>query len=285
MVFCDKNDPTQLYNFDMETGKIVEQFTADDDTNFNEMRHITNRIKNGQASAESTFVAINDRAIYTLDPRIGKKEKVAKSKLYKTNPQFSQIATTLSGGLAIGSLNGEIRLYKEVGQNAKTLLPGLGDQIRAVNMSVDGKWIVATTQTYLLVIPTECESGKTGFEQSMGKEKPMPKKLQIHVKDLAKYQIKSIDFTPAKFNNFNISGGEETSIVTSSGPYLFTWPFKKVQKGLLKCYKVKKIENWGKSKQHVVDSQFEFNNDEKILVTAPKSVGVQTRAKKIAIQY
>jgi hypothetical protein len=44
-------------------------------------------------------------------------------------------------------------------------------------MSVDGAWIVATTQTYLLVIPTTCESGKTGFQQSMGKEKPVPKKL------------------------------------------------------------------------------------------------------------
>ena len=79
------------------------------------MRHITNKWKNGQASAEDTFVAINDRAIYTLDPRINKKEKVAQSKVYKTNPQFSQVATTLNGGLAIGSLNGEIRLYKEVG--------------------------------------------------------------------------------------------------------------------------------------------------------------------------
>ena len=55
------------------------------------------------------------------------------------------MSTTLQGGLAVGSLNGEIRLYKEVGQNAKTLLPGLGDPIRGVNMSVDGEWIVATT--------------------------------------------------------------------------------------------------------------------------------------------
>ena len=44
-------------------------------------------------------------------------------------------------------------------------------------MSIDGKWIVATTQTYLLLIPTMCENGKTGFEHRMGKEKPNPKKL------------------------------------------------------------------------------------------------------------
>jgi len=44
-------------------------------------------------------------------------------------------------------------------------------------MSIDGKWVLATTQTYLLVIPTECKNGSTGFEKSMGKEKPIPKKL------------------------------------------------------------------------------------------------------------
>ena len=84
-------------------------------------------------------------------------------------------------------------------------------------MSIDGHWIIATTQTYLLVIPTLCSNGKTGFEYRMGKEKPDPLKLQIHVKDLAKHRISTVDFTPARFNNFNISSGEHTSIVASSG--------------------------------------------------------------------
>jgi hypothetical protein len=120
---------------------------------------------------------VNERAIFTFDPRINKKEKAAQSKIYKTNPEFNQVATTLDGGLAIGSLSGEIRLYKEVGQNAKTLLPGLGDPIRGIDMSIDGTWVIATTQTYLLLIPTICQNGKTGFEHRMGKEKPNPKKL------------------------------------------------------------------------------------------------------------
>ena len=120
------------------------------------MRHITNVVKNGQSDSHDTFVGINDKAIFTLDPRIGKKDKMATEKTYKTNPQFNKVSTTMQGGLAVGSLNGEIRLYSKVGQNAKTLLPGLGDAIRAVDMSIDGKWVVATTQTYLLVIPTEC---------------------------------------------------------------------------------------------------------------------------------
>lgn len=208
---------------------------------------------------------------------------MAQSKVYKTNPEFNCVSTTFEGGLAIGSLNGNIRLYKEVGQNAKTSLPGLGEPIRAIDMSIDGKWVLATTQTYLLVIPTECKSGTSGFAKSMGKEKPTPKKLQLHVKDLAKHKIRAVNFTAARFNNFNIANGEHTSIVTSTGPYLITWNFKRVQKGFLKSYHIKKVEQ---QQDKVVDSQFKFNDDEKILVTQPKSIGVQTRSMaKAGKQY
>ena len=166
-----------MINFDIETGKIVEEFTAAKKGN---ITHITNKVKNGQASTEETFVAIGNNAIYTIDPRIGKKEKAAESKVYKTNPDFSKVATTFNGGLAIGSMNGCIRLYKQVGQNAKTLLPGLGDPIRNIEMSNDGKFVLATTATYLLLIPTACRGkneGKSGFEVSLGNPKPTPIKL------------------------------------------------------------------------------------------------------------
>lgn len=237
----------------------MEQFQADKSIDTSKIRHLTNKWKNGQTSTESTFVGVNDRAIFTFDTRLSTKEKAAQSKIYKTNPEFNQVATTLNGGLAIGSLNGEIRLYKEVGQNAKTLLPGLGDPIRGIDMSIDGTWVVATTQTYLLLIPTICENGKTGFEHRMGKEKPNPKKLQIHVKDLAKYKISSVDFTTARFNNFN-NDGEHTSIVASTGKYLITWNLKMLLKNKLRAYKITEIPGGEKA----VDTQFMFNTDEKI---------------------
>lgn len=112
----------------------------------------------------------------------------------------------------------------------------------------------------------------------MGQEKPNPKKLQLHVKDLAKHNIRYLDFTPARFNNFNVSSMEHTSIVTSSGPFLITWNFKKVLKGALNSYKITKIANWGKGDHTVVDTQFKFNDDRSILVTEPKQIGVQTRS-------
>jgi len=76
----------------------------------------TNQIING----------VCKNSLFTLDPRLNKSNKLVDKKEYKTNPKMSCMITTDFGGIAIGSLNGEIRLFKQVGQNAKTLLPGLG---------------------------------------------------------------------------------------------------------------------------------------------------------------
>ena len=47
LVFTDKANPSLMYNFDMEAGKIVETFQAHKDDKVNEMRHLTNKVKNG----------------------------------------------------------------------------------------------------------------------------------------------------------------------------------------------------------------------------------------------
>ena len=112
----------------------------------------------------------------------------------------------------------------------------------------------------------------------MGKEKPNPLKLQLKATDIAKYKIKSIDLKPAKFNNFN-ANGEESSIVTSTGNYLITWNFMKVKKGILNQYQIKQLDSTP------IDNQFQFDREEKILVTDHKVVGVQTRSKKALVTY
>ena len=83
--------------------------------------------------------------MFTIDPRLNSDSRIATEKPYKTNPMFSTISTSMAGALALGSYDGKIRLYKQVGQNAKTLLPGLGDPIKAVEVSRDGLWVLATT--------------------------------------------------------------------------------------------------------------------------------------------
>ena len=62
---------------------------------------------------------------------------IVNSKTYKTSVLFNTISPTLSGGFAVGSANGDIRMYKEMGQIAKTMLPGLGEPIKAIDISQD----------------------------------------------------------------------------------------------------------------------------------------------------
>lgn len=135
-----------------------------------------------------------------------------------------------------------------MGQIAKTYLPGLGEPIKSIDISHDQKWILATCQTNLLVLPTTNDEGVSGFEKSISKSKPKPFRLTIDPKDIVKYQIKFINFTPARFNNGDSI--DETSIVTSTGKYLITWNFKKVKRGMLRGYKIMNLH------QNAVDGQF-----------------------------
>ena len=140
---------------------------------------IVNEFKNAQNTASQLFQGISERNVFTIDPRISSEHRIAAERPYKTNPLFCAMGTSMAGSIALGSHDGKIRLYKEVGKDAKTLLPGLSDPIKAIEVSRDGLYVLATTQTYLLIVPTLCSNGKTGFEHRMGKEKPNPLKLQL----------------------------------------------------------------------------------------------------------
>ena len=54
-------------------------------------------------------------------------------------------------------------------------------------------------------------------------------------------------------------GQEENAIVTSTWPFVVAWDFKKVKKGLLDRYEIKKYED------HVVQDNFKFGDDKEIV--------------------
>ena len=50
---------------------------------------------------------------------------------------------------------GQIRLYNgKQFTRANTAVPGLGAPITSVDVTYDGKWILATTKSYLMVVKT-----------------------------------------------------------------------------------------------------------------------------------
>jgi len=55
--------------------------------------------------------------------------------------------------MALGSKDGAIRLYKDSNsKKAVNLYPGLGDPITSLDVTQDGKWLLATTDYYLLLL-------------------------------------------------------------------------------------------------------------------------------------
>ncbi|KAK3060162.1 Vacuolar import and degradation protein 27, partial [Teratosphaeriaceae sp. CCFEE 6253] len=97
---------------------------------------------------------------------------------------FSAAATTAQGYIAVASNKGDIRMFDRLGINAKTALPALGDPIIGLDTSADGRWTLATTKTYLLLIDAMQHDGKNagklGFEKAFAKDsKPQPRRLAL----------------------------------------------------------------------------------------------------------
>ena len=53
--------------------------------------------------------------MFTIDPRVSTAHRIAAERPYKTDPMFSTMSTSMAGSLALGSYDGKIRLYKQVG--------------------------------------------------------------------------------------------------------------------------------------------------------------------------
>lgn len=101
---------------------------------------------------------------------------------------FQCFATTGDGSVVVGSLDGKIRLYSKSSMRmAKTAFPGLGSPITHVDVTFDGKWILGTTDTYLILICTifKDKDGKekTGFSGRMGSRIAAPRLLKLNPLD------------------------------------------------------------------------------------------------------
>ncbi|KAI9001032.1 VID27 cytoplasmic protein [Trametes punicea] len=266
MVLMNPAEPHSLYNLDIERGKVVEEWKVHDDITVDA---IAPDNKFAQMTPEQTLVGISHNALFRIDPRVsGAKMVDSQFKQYVSRNKFSSVATTEAGKLAVASEKGDIRLFDTIGKNAKTALPPLGDPIIGVDVTADGRWIVATTKTYLLLIDTLIGEGRytgqLGFDRSFpANAKPIPRRLQLRAEHVA-YMGHSVSFTPARFNMGE--GKEENAIVTSTGRYVVAWDFAKVKKGHLDKYEIKKYD------QYVVQDNFKFGDDKEIIVALQNDV-------------
>ncbi len=273
MILQNDTDPNKLYRMDLEYGKVVDEWKVHDDIPIN---HFAPENKFAQMTHEPTFLGISRNALYRVDPRLsGNKLVDSQLKQYMSKNDFSAISTTEKGYIAVASNKGDVRLFDRLGINAKTHIPALGEPIIGLDVSADGRWVLATCRTYLLLIDALQKSGKNegklGFEKAFAADsKPQPRRLALtpeHVAQFAYETGKPVTFTPARFNTVQ-SGSEETSIITATGPYIVDWNMRKVLRGAKAPYIIKRYT------EDVKADDFKFGSDQNVIVALPNEVNM-----------
>lgn len=280
LLMKDAPNEGNLYKLDLNKGKIVEEYNFEkNDVN---LVNFAPNSKFAQMTPEKTLVGIASNSLFRIDPRLASKNCVVENevKKYLSKTSFSCLATNSQGNIAVAGNNGEIKLFDRLGINAKTNLPGLGDTIKGLDVSADGKYILATCDTYLLLIDVENnnavknknegDSRVTGFTKSFAKDsKPIPKFLHIlpqHYAIIRRKTKKPISFTVAHFNTDRRN--KETTIISSGGPFVITWSLKKVINNDPEPYMIKMYSS------NVIADNFSFASDKNAIVTMADDVSL-----------
>lgn len=148
-----QNENSDVCYYDLNEQKLIEQFNIGNDEKIND---IVAEKKFAELDKFNTFIGISDNGIYRIDPRIPK-TGLAEKHIYKGDKyQFDKIVTTSDGNYAIGSLDGTIRLYNPKINNktkACNKFPFM-DKVLHLDTTKDGKWILATFPSELILLPT-----------------------------------------------------------------------------------------------------------------------------------
>uniref|UniRef100_J3LHV5 Uncharacterized protein n=1 Tax=Oryza brachyantha TaxID=4533 RepID=J3LHV5_ORYBR len=273
-----------VHHVDIETGKVVAQWRFEKDGTDISMRDIANDSKGAQLEPSgSTFLGLDDNRLCRWDMRdargrvqtIGSSSESpvlqwSKGHQFSRGTNFQCFASTGDGSIVVGSVDGKIRLYSKSSMRmAKTAFPGLGSPITHVDVTYDGKWILGTTDTYLILICTifKDKDGKekTGFSGRMGNRIAAPRLLKLSPLDsiLAGAENK---FHGGQFSWVTENGKQEKHLVATVGKFSVIWNFQQVkdsnhecyrdQEGLKSCYCYKVVLK----DESIVDSRFMHEN-------------------------
>ncbi|KAL0707242.1 hypothetical protein Bca4012_073668 [Brassica carinata] len=246
-----KPNTSGVKQLDIESGKIVTEWKFKKDGTEITMRDITNDTKGSQLDpSESTFLGLDDNRLCQWDMRDkrGIVQNIDSPVLewtqghqFSRGTNFQCFASTGDGSIVVGSRDGKIRLYSKTSMRmAKTAFPGLGSPVTHVDVSYDGKWILGTTDTYLVLICTlfNDKDGrtKTGFSGRMGNKIPAPRLLKLTPLD-SHLAGKDNKFHGAHFSWVTESGKQERHIVATVGKFSVIWDLERVKNSAHECYR------------------------------------------------
>ena len=273
MILVDGDN--RAYEMDIERGKVVQEFQPVKDADF-AVRSVGHVSKYAERTDEPLVLGVNRSTVFSMDSRAH--GQIAQKHQYASALGMNSVVSNGVGAVATGSEKGEIRLYNDISKVAKTRLPGLGDPIIGLDTTEDGKWLLATTRYYLLLISTViANDAKSGWTKSMTSSASPPIKLQLSPADMLKYNITALSFTTAHFNT-GAGHDVEEWIITSAGPYIVTWNFKKIRIDPQRFKYLYDIKTVG---QDVVADQFLYNHKDAVVVTTAHNVFTERKGKAL----
>jgi hypothetical protein len=175
------------------------------------------------------------------------------------------MATTGSGDVVVGGADGKIRLYSgNTLTQAKTQFPGIGSAITHVDVTYDGKFILATTDSFLMVLSTVFRDKdgalSTGFRKRMGANIAAPRLLKLLPGDVAR--TGGASFAKGRFTWITSGDTQERWVAASVGTFSAVWNFRHVKAvtkpgaGATQCLEYNLIAKSDK----VIDASFMHDN-------------------------
>ena len=224
-----------VFQFDIERETVVSGWKCQKDTVDIPMADICTDSKEAQLTTDSTFLGVDDNRLVRWDMRAREGAVAdlsspvltyAAGKDYARGTGFTCMATTGAGDVAVGGRDGKVRLYSQSSlTQAKTTFPGIGAPITHVDVSYDGKWILATTDGYLMLLSTTFrdKDGKlsTGFRKRMGANVAAPRLLRLLPADVAR--TRGAPFSKAKFAWITTGDAQERWVSASVGNFSAVW--------------------------------------------------------------
>ncbi|OBA21446.1 VID27-domain-containing protein [Metschnikowia bicuspidata var. bicuspidata NRRL YB-4993] len=252
-----------IYKMDLARGEICESWDVADKGLFEAFAPVS---KFAPLTDEQKLLGVSANALFHIDPRLSGSKIASGSsyKSYKTKVAFENLAVTDKGYVAVGLRDGSIRLYSELGKKATVTLPSIGESFEGLDVTKDGRWLLATCLNLLLLIDTQIgagqkNSGEIGFRKYFDADKkPMPRRLGLrpeHVSLITQATgAPKIQFTRAVFNTS--LANDETLIVTSTGPFVVLWSLKDAIKDKAKPALYKIIRH----SENVMNKNFSFSS-------------------------
>lgn len=239
-----------LRQLDLEAGKIVSEWRFEKDGTPICMKDVTGDSKDAQLEAsQATFLGLDDNRLCRWDMRDkhGIVQEIASPALqwsaghqFARGTNFQCFASTGTGCIAVGSRDGKVRMYSTTSmRQAKSVFPSLGSPITNIDVTFDGRWVLATTDKHLALIYTmfKDKNGleRCAFETRVGGRLASPRLLRLTPRDAALARA-DYKFQGGQFSWVTEQGKYERNIVVTAKEYTVVWNFRRVKQNDHFCY-------------------------------------------------